>query len=1032
MAAAQVWVRFLALVLAGFLGLVGPAVGPARGQAPIVVNERPIPPSSTGELGEADIARAVAMIRDLGNMFGTLAARRDGTGAGAAWSLYRDTYHRAADRIDDLRDAGHIAVGDLADGRAATLAEGGMVLDSTLGGGWQPDQVRKDRRLGGGDWAAISRLAGVLIEQLMASDQTTHEEMSDWAAWATAHDPTARLQDLAGEAPGPQLRPLLLRFWHIQDKYVANALSAAARSVGQLGRAAALSNEMLGVLRQAEDVAGWRWRKPLETVWSESVERTSALAGTLAPPPSAAVAGPVDGTDTQQPRSADFDELFTATDPDVDEIRADVEVLRGAAGALRADVDALGGDAKSLRTDVQGLRGDTDQLRGHVDVLGGESKSLRADAEGLREGADQLRGHVDALDGDTQSLRTDVDSLRGDAEQLRGHVDALGGESKSLRADVNNLRDETGGLRSTVDTLSGETTSLRGTVQSLGRDTKSAQAELEGLHSDTGSLRANIETLSGETAALRAGAQILGGESKSLRTDVDTLSTETKSLRAQVAALDADNAARTQVLQSLEAELRQQSQQVETLSARIAEHGRSLGALANDTESIRLVPAALADLTARQAALEKRAAALGREVGPEGLPQQLAELRAALGSEQGRSRDAEQRLEARVQDRLRALGREIESTRQQVKYLQSGLSVARPSHTAVEVPLRDEVARRTAFHQAVLAGVVLLGLLVAAIVFWVRAARERATAVAVDQDGWDQDGPEHEELGISAEAPGTAPEPAEDTALSDELARLRGAVGAERNRAGAMAERLAGVSASLAESQARGRRLEAELAAVRTATRTMGRGLLDGAERDRAMEAELAQLRQAVDAERERSAALQARFDEIKASVAPPAGTATPALNGASPHDAGGPAPEDQPTPSHHSAPGGVPGDFVANHALRHRAIEALHRGDLAGFELAFAELTALPLAMIEDMVREPSGHDLALACRAAEIAKAHFAAILILNRRSRSGGTHQDPRQLAQALALFDETSDEDASKALHAWQAHAPSREGWANRLS
>jgi hypothetical protein len=373
----------------------------------------------------------------------------------------------------------------------------------------------------------------------------------------------------------------------------------------------------------------------------------------------------------------------------------------------------------------------------------------------------------------------------------------------------------------------------------------------------------------------------------------------------------------------------------------------------------------------------------------------------------------EQRLETRVQDRLRALGREIEATHQQIKALQSGLSAARPSRTAVAVPLRDEAARRVAFHQAVVAGVALFALLVAAIVFWVRAARQRVL--------------EHEGPDVPPETPWTA----EDSVLGEELAQLRGAVDAERNRAGAMAERLARVTASLTESQARGRRLKADLAAVRSATRTMGRGLLDGAARDQAMGAELTQLRQAVDAERGRSAALQSRIDEIKASAASSAVVAKPPLNGTGHH-----APEAKPAPPHRPATrevlGEVPGDFVADLVLRRRAIEALHRGDLAGFERTFAELTALPLPMIEDMVGELSGHDLALACRAAEIAKPHFAAILILNRRTRSGESQQAPRQLAQAITHFDETSKEDATKALRAWQSQAPARERWANELT
>jgi hypothetical protein len=197
------------------------------------------------------------------------------------------------------------------------------------------------------------------------------------------------------------------------------------------------------------------------------------------------------------------------------------------------------------------------------------------------------------------------------------------------------------------------------------------------------------------------------------------------------------------------------------------------------------------------------------------------------------------------------------------------------------------------------------------------------------------------------------------------------------------------------------------------------------------MGAELTQLRQAVEAERARSAALQSRIDEIKASAAssvvattPPHHPAPRAVTGEVAGEVAGEATGE--------GTGEVPGDFVADTALRRRAIDALHRGDLAGFERTFAELTALPLPMIEDMVGEPSGHDLALACRAAEIAKPHFAAILILNRRSRSGASQPAPRQLAQAITHFDETSKADATKALRAWQSRAPARERWANGLT
>ena len=62
--------------------------------------------------------------------------------------------------------------------------------------------------------------------------------------------------------------------------------------------------------------------------------------------------------------------------------------------------------------------------------------------------------------------------------------------------------------------------------------------------------------------------------------------------------------------------------------------------------------------------------------------------------------------------------------------------------------------------------------------------------------------------------------------------------------------------------------LAADLAAVRTDTRPVGRGLIDGAARDQAMGNELSGLRQAVEAERTRAEGLQLLVDELKSSVA--------------------------------------------------------------------------------------------------------------------------------------------------------------------
>lgn len=810
MAEARAQGRFLVLAAACLLALTAPA----SGQFPIVVDQRPIPPSPMGELGESDIMRAVAMIRDLGTTFGVLAARE---GADRSrWTIYRRTYHGAASRLDALLADERITVRDLPGRQMGAIAGGGVVLDSTLAGRWQPDVVRTNRKLGAGDWVDISRLAGVLVEQLALDNSS-----GNWDAWSAAHE-----QDLAGETPGPALQPLLVRFWHIQDKYLANALVEAAGDTAggaRANRAAALSNDMLAVLKQVESAGGWRWRKPLETVWGErddqarAFARAASAAEPVEPAEVAAVAEPAVESEVEAPRRADFDELFADKEP---------APLVTAAGPV-----------------------------------------------------------------DDPALRADID------------------------------------------------------------------------------------------------------------------------------ALFSENSTRARESQDLGARLSDLNSQVEALAGKVAGQGRQLEILIEDIAVTQTIPEALAALTASQSALERRLADLGRDVGPGGLSGQLAALKTALDSEQSRSRDAEQRLEARtearIEERLRGLSRDVEAARRQVAELQSGLLAFRPSATAVEVPLQDAAARRTAFQQAVAAGVALLALLVAAIVFWVRGVRQRSGVddwsdyEATDQDAAGPEAPQAAEgEGLSALLAGL--HAADQNALRDELTQLRQDIESERSRAGDLEERLTQVTARLGESQARAKRLATDLVAVRADTQTVGRGLLDSAARDEAMGNELAGLRQAVEAERERAKGLQMLVDELRSSMA--AAKAAPDRDG-----------EDALGPDGHPAP-----PLAANHAVRRRAIEALQRSDLPGFEEAFAELTDLPLLAVERLVRHNGAQDMALACRAAGIAKPHLAAILILGRRVRPGVGHLAPQELAEAMTAYDESSVEAAAQALLGWRAQAHSAGG------
>lgn len=835
-ARAQGWNLVLAVVCV--LGLAGPAMG----QAPVFVDQRPIPPSPAGEMGDAEIARAVATIRDLGTTFAALSGRERAAAARARWATYQRTYQDAANRLDTLFAAGQITIRDLPEAQSVATADGGIVLDTTLAGRWDAGAVRARRRQGTGDWADISRLAGVLAEQLALDNSAGR-----WDAWSAAHAQATDLRNLVGEAPSQSLQPLLIRFWLMQDKYLANALTPTGGDTPEsitgavrLVRAAALGNEMLAVLKQVESAGGWPWRKALETVWGERDDQARALARAMA-------AAAVIGRDAARPAPP----------------------LLVVDRAAPASPSAPAPPASALPS---------------LPVV---------------------------------PRSTDFDELFADPDPAPP-VTAAG------PAD---------------------------------------------------------------------GA------------------TQSQALRAEMDALARENSARAQESQDLTAQLSDLSGQVSALAANVAEQGRQLETLTGGIAVTRTIPAALTALTESQRALERRLADLSREVGPDGLSRQMNALTAALEAERSRSEGAAQRLEAGVQDRLRALSRKIEAARQQASEVQSGLSAFRPSPTVVEVPLQDPGARRAALRQAVIAGVGLLALLLAAIAFWVHGTRQRSVR-APDTDPTGADTTEDAGAGASVQTGSeglslllSKLHSLDRNALRDELTQLRNDIETERGRAGDLDARLTQVTAQLGESQARAQRLAAALAALRADTQTVGRGLLDGAARDAAMGGELAALRQAIEAERERAGGLQTLIDELRASAAVP---------DAAPESRVEDIPE---APVYRSAPPPALADLAA----RHRAIEALHRGDLPGFEQAFAQLTALPLPAVERIVRQANGRDLALACRAVDIAKPHLAAILILSRRRQPGERQQVPRQLAEAMRAFDDSSADVAERSLQGLRSRA-----------
>ena len=97
--------------------------------------------------------------------------------------------------------------------------------------------------------------------------------------------------------------------------------------------------------------------------------------------------------------------------------------------------------------------------------------------------------------------------------------------------------------------------------------------------------------------------------------------------------------------------------------------------------------------------------------------------------------------------------------------------------------------------------------------------------------------------------------------------------------------------------------------------------------------------------------------------------------------------------------------------------IQTLRQGEVVLFEDLLSQLTGLRTNLIRRFVFEPGGEGLAIACRAADIAKADFASIFLLSRSARPGDKVVDPNEVSRVLNFFDRIKAETAQKVVKRW---------------
>lgn len=98
--------------------------------------------------------------------------------------------------------------------------------------------------------------------------------------------------------------------------------------------------------------------------------------------------------------------------------------------------------------------------------------------------------------------------------------------------------------------------------------------------------------------------------------------------------------------------------------------------------------------------------------------------------------------------------------------------------------------------------------------------------------------------------------------------------------------------------------------------------------------------------------------------------------------------------------------------------IGALRDGEMRLFSALFQRMTGLSERLIMDILLEPGGEGLAIACKASGIGKAYFAAIYALIRRTRPGNNREARRELRSLMSLYDKMSTDSAKDVARRWR--------------
>lgn len=96
------------------------------------------------------------------------------------------------------------------------------------------------------------------------------------------------------------------------------------------------------------------------------------------------------------------------------------------------------------------------------------------------------------------------------------------------------------------------------------------------------------------------------------------------------------------------------------------------------------------------------------------------------------------------------------------------------------------------------------------------------------------------------------------------------------------------------------------------------------------------------------------------------------------------------------------------------RMVETLQRGQIASFVAMFARYTGLGTDRVHEMLSEPGGTTLAVACRATGLTKSDLSRVYMMTQRLRSKDRIVDQAELLHTLAVYDRIKMDEARRML------------------